>query len=89
MTDRTISACTAGLALALAMQPWHIATAASHCKALTEAVCGTTAACRWIAAKAPAFGVSARKAHCRLDVTAASKLAAEIAAQRRSSVDTK
>lgn len=77
--NRNISICTASLALALALQPWHIATAASHCKGLQEQVCGSTSACKWVAKREPAMGVSPRKAHCRLDVAAAAKIAAGIA----------
>jgi hypothetical protein len=65
------------------MHPGWIAHAASHCKGLQEAVCGSTAACRWMAAREPAFGVSPRKAHCRLDMKAAASLAAKIAADQK------
>jgi hypothetical protein len=76
------SVCTLSLALAMSLSP-QLAKAASHCKGLEETICGNTAACRWVAKREPAFGVSQRKAHCRLDVSAASKLAAGIAAQRK------
>lgn len=72
------SVCTLSLALALALAPRH-ADAASHCKGLAETVCGNMAACKWIAERQPAFGVSKRKAHCRLDVAAAAALAAKSA----------
>lgn len=83
---RNTSICTASLALALALQPWHIATAASHCKGLAEAICGNTSACKWqpkVESKRwrDADGkAQVRKAHCRLDVAAAAKIAAGISA---------
>ena len=80
-----LSICTLGAALTLAMHPGHVAHAASHCKGLQEAVCGSTAACRWIPARDPAFGVSPRKAHCRLDLKAAASLAAKIAKDQATS----
>lgn len=87
MTKSNLSVCTLSLALAMALQPHTIAHAASHCKGLEEAVCNKMTACRWNPElrstkwfdKSGAAQV--RKAHCRLDVAAAAKLAAEIAAK--------
>lgn len=78
---KTHSICTLGLALALATQGPGFAQAASHCKGLAEAICGTTAACRWNAERPGAMNKSPRKAHCRLDVGAAAKIAAKIAGE--------
>jgi hypothetical protein len=79
------SVCTLGLALALASHP-GLAQAASHCKGLTEAICGTTAACRWNSerkvgdmTKAGKPAKTDARAHCRLDVAAAAKIAADMA----------
>lgn len=86
---KTIDVCTASLALALALQPWHISAAASHCKGLTEAVCGTTSACKWAPMAESkrwrdADGkAQVRKAHCRLDVAAAAAIAARINSERK------
>ena len=81
------SICTLGLALALALQPSAI-QAATHCKGLSEQVCGSTAACRWMPerkvgdlTKRGAPAKTAAKAHCRLDVKAAAEIAAKIAKQ--------
>ena len=75
------SICTLSLALAMALSP-HAANAASHCKGLEETLCGSMTACKWIAERQPAFGISKRKAHCRLDVAAAGRLAADVAKTR-------
>jgi len=87
--NKTMDVCTASLALALALQPWHITSAKSHCAGLAEAVCGTTAACKWQQAanagdttKAGTPRKNSMKAHCRLDVAQASKLASEITSKR-------
>ena len=81
-----IDVCTASLALAMALAPWTIAQAASHCKGLEATVCGSTAACRFQPARK--VGDMTRKgtpaktgaaAHCRLDVKAAGEIAAKIA----------
>lgn len=84
------SVCTLSLALAMACTP-YLAEAASHCKGLEEAVCGKMAACKWMPeakagdpTKAGTPRKNAMRAHCRLDVRAAAKLAADIAAQSRS-----
>lgn len=58
------------------------ALSASHCKGLEQTACGTATACTWVDAREPAFGVSKRKAHCRLDAKQASKLAADINAKK-------
>jgi hypothetical protein len=86
MTIRKIDVCTASLALAMALNPWTIAQAASHCKGLTDTVCGSTAACKWQAerkvgdkTKAGNPAKTGARAHCRLDVRAAAEIAAKIA----------
>ena len=89
MNVKHVSICTAGLAIALSMnaQALH---AASHCQGLAEVICGQSAACRWVPAravgdmtKAGNKAKTAAKAHCRLDVRKAAELAAKITAERK------
>lgn len=51
---------------------------ASHCKSRAQDACTTDVACRWIAERVAAFGVSPRKAHCRLDTKRAGEIASQI-----------
>ena len=82
------SICTLAAALTLAMHGGY-AHAASHCQGLEEQVCGSTVACRWAAAAKAGDPTKAGtprkrdvKAHCRLDIKAAAKLAADISAKK-------
>lgn len=77
---RSASACTLGLALALATNaiPFRVVSAASHCKGLAQVECGTATACKWSPERPATDKSTKRKAHCRLDVKAAGEIAAKI-----------
>ena len=75
------SLCTLALALSMSLNP-GAARAASHCKGLTQQPCSTATACQWreeakagTPTKAGTPRKRSAKAHCRLDVKAAAKLA--------------
>ena len=82
------SLCTLSLALAMSISP-GASLAQSHCKGLAQSQCSSSAACQWREALAEGSLTKkgtprkrAQRAHCRLDVKAAGKLAQEIHAAR-------
>jgi hypothetical protein len=86
---KSATLCTLGLALAMALNP-GASMAQSHCRGLAQDKCSTSVACQWReAAEAGTLSKkgtprkTAQRAHCRLDVRAASKLAKEITDQRQ------
>lgn len=90
MNLKNVSICTAAAAIMLGMAPGHLAHAASHCKGLQEAICGSTVACRWQPerkvgdkTKAGHPAKTGQSAHCRLDLKAAALLAAKIAVEQQ------
>lgn len=80
---KSASLCTLSLALAMALNP-GATMAQSHCKGLEQKACSPSIACQWREmvkegepTKAGTPRKRSQKAHCRLDIKAAAKIAAK------------